>query len=112
MTNLLNKLLRANYLDQREVGNAKTKAGKAKGKRLRATQTQGGRDEDGGEGITYEWHWGPRAFAEVGEKCVAQLVAEFMGHHAQASEEQNEASIQKVFSGVEKAAGGDLEGVR
>ena len=62
----LSQLVRQGYLDRTRLGGG--------GKRGRgATQTQ----EDS-EGATFEWRWGPRAAAEVGERAVALFIAEFM----------------------------------
>ena len=65
----------------------------------------------------YEWRWGPRAAAEVGERAVAQFVAEFMavrpgendGDEDAVSAPDDEATqkrVQLVFRGVERAAAG------
>jgi hypothetical protein len=114
----LSMLIRQGYLDQQQAGEA---AKKGKGKRGRANV-----DDD--SGVTYEWRWGPRAQSEVGEKGIAQFVAEFMVGDAgddDEDEEEDEAGrrgrgrggarkesaqdmLEKMLKGVERAAGGQL----
>jgi melanoma-associated antigen len=115
----LGMLMRQGYLDQQQTGEA---AKKGKGKRGRVAAN----DDD--SGATYEWRWGPRAQSEVGEKGIAQFVAEFMVGDAgddEDEEEEEEAGrrgrarggarkesaqdkLEKMLKGVERAAGGQL----
>lgn len=116
----LSNLLKHGYLDRQQVGGDAARKGKKGGgsKRLR-TQA-----EDLEEGIMYEWRWGPRAHCEVGEENIGKFVAEFMvdgevneeeeggrvagrGGTATATRKQ-ETILKKMYSGVEKAAGGKL----
>ena len=74
--------------------------------------------EDMDEGRTYEWRWGTRAFCEVGEEGVAKFVAEFMvasdgdgdeeGVGSAAARKKQQALADKMYAGIQKAAGGKL----
>lgn len=116
----LTTLIRQGYLDRQQIGDV-AKKGKGKGaKRGRATQA----DEEAG--TTYEWRWGNRAQSEVGEKGIAQFVAEFMvgdagdddeddeeddaaaGRGAKRRQEDADAKLVKMVKGIERAAGGQL----
>jgi len=109
----LTTLIRQGYIDRQEIG-AESKKTKGKAKRARA-------DDDSGN--TYEWRWGNRAQSEIGEKGIAQFVAEFMvgeeaedddedegSGRARANKRQAEAEnkLAKMTKGIEKAAGGQL----
>ncbi|KAI0321546.1 MAGE family-domain-containing protein [Amylostereum chailletii] len=116
----LSQLVRQGFLDRTRLG------GGASGKRGRGTQAQ-----DDGEGATFEWRWGPRAGAEVGEKAIARFVAEFMaerrGEVEESSDEDEEPRARKqrqrqrdedaqkrldmMMRGIERASGGDLADV-
>jgi len=107
----LSGLLKQNYLDRQQVGDAarKGKKGGAGSKRLR-TQA-----EDLEEGRAYEWRWGPRAHCEVGEENIGRFMAEFMvereanqdgGGNSQAARKRREENLEKMYAGIEKAAGG------
>ncbi|KAK2464995.1 hypothetical protein APHAL10511_003071 [Amanita phalloides] len=121
----LSTLMRQNYIDREQIGDAK---GKSKGnKRGRiATQAQ---DEE--EGTAYQWRWGPRAYCEIGEKAVAKFVAEVMiGDRTEVDVDEEEpragssrrgkgqtrdetsARLEKMLKGIEKAAGGNLTDLR
>jgi hypothetical protein len=130
-------LIRQGYLDRFQVGGADGGAGGAakKGgtgaKRGRVSLGGGGDDGEGG-GPTYEWRWGVRAMTEVGEKAVAKWIAEFMAGGTGAEDEEEddedqqvngrkrggrggrerkegmEQRLEKMFKGVERAAGGSL----
>lgn len=86
---------------------------------MRATQA----DDD--SGITYEWRWGARAQSEVGEKGIAQFIAEFMVGDLHGQDEGDdddegarargktkrataERDVEKMTKGIERAAGGNL----
>ena len=87
--------------------------------------------------MRWEWRWGPRAAAEIGEAAVARFVAEFMaerasggggagrnaadgaggeegsdeevgGRRARAHREEAQKRLKALLKGVELAAGGDL----
>jgi len=115
----LSNLLKHGYLDRQQVGGDAARKGKKGGgsKRLR-TQA-----EDLEEGIMYEWRWGPRAHCEVGEENIGKFVAEFMvdgevneeeegghvaGRRGGTARRKQETTLKKMYSGVEKAAGGKL----
>ncbi|KAF9466735.1 MAGE family-domain-containing protein [Collybia nuda] len=118
----LSTLIRQGYLDRQQIGE-NTKKGKG-AKRGRATQA----DEDAG--ITYEWRWGNRAQSEIGEKGIAQFVAEFMvgdagddgddesedeaatGRGAKRRQDDTDTKITNMMKGIERAAGGQLAGLR
>jgi hypothetical protein len=81
----LNQLQRQGYLDRSRIGS--TGSGGANGasqKRGRgrtggATQGIGGGEDND---VAWEWRWGPRAMAEIGEEAIAHFVAEFMAERA------------------------------
>ena len=80
----LTQLHRQGYLDRTHIGASGGGAGGTAQKRGRgggrsATQQNGaGEDSD----VAWEWRWGPRAMAEIGEAAVAHFVAEFMAERA------------------------------
>jgi hypothetical protein len=72
-------------------------------------------------GDMYEWRWGARAFCEVGEVAIAKFVTDFMVNHgpgAGQDDEEEEArerkkeKVKKMYTGVERAAGGTLAEIR
>lgn len=123
----LTQLLKQGYLDRLQVGgDAKQLKAKAKGKGG-AKRVRG--DEEDTDGTTYEWRWGPRAYSEVGEKAIAQFVAEFMvrdglegddeedgagvnGRAGGSSQTEAKKKLDKMMLGIEKAAGGSLADVK
>ncbi|KAK0236547.1 MAGE-domain-containing protein [Armillaria nabsnona] len=112
----MNTIIRQGFVERVAVGDAK----KGKGKRVRATQG----DED--SGATYEWRWGNRAHSEVGEKAIAQFVAEFMVGEQEAEDEEEDGGrargrrrqdraqnkVEKMAAGIERAAGGNLSDLK
>jgi hypothetical protein len=117
----LSLLLRQGYLDRQIVGEV-SGAG-----RKRARGKVGGdahNDMGGPAGDMYEWRWGARAFCEVGETDIARFIAEFMVNNRtgeepgdeEEEEEGNEArrktKVEKMYTGVQKAAGGGLAEIR
>ena len=75
------QLQRQGYLLRTHIGGG----GGASQKRSRgrpggATQQGSGGGED--SDVAWEWRWGPRAMAEIGEAAVARFVAEFMAERA------------------------------
>jgi hypothetical protein len=134
----LTQLQRQGYLDRARIG-----AGGAAQKRRRggggATQQPGGGGGGEENDVVWEWRWGPRAAAEIGEVAVARFVAEFMaerasggaavgrnggggeggeegsdeevgGRRARAHQEEAQKRLAALLKGVELAAGGDLAG--
>ncbi|VDB83147.1 unnamed protein product [Peniophora sp. CBMAI 1063] len=119
----LSDLVRRQYLDRSRVGGAP-------GKRGRGAASQAQNDN---EGDAYEWRWGPRAFAEVGELGIARFVAELMAERRAAPgvessdddegdtrarrarkkqrEDDSEKKLQAMMRGIERAAGGELTDV-
>ena len=96
---------------------------------------------DGDEMAQFEWKWGPRSYSEVGEKAIAEFMAQFLldrkmlttdvdsdeeEEEAQTSRRRNGASSQtqprqaqdktKMFEdmikGIARAAGGTLHDIR
>jgi melanoma-associated antigen len=112
----LSHLLKQGYLDRQQVGgDAAAKKGKKAGAGSKRLRTQA---EDIEEGRIYEWRWGVRAFSEVGEEYIGKFIAEFMvstemnqegeGKGAGAASARAEALLEKMYVGVQKAAGGNL----
>src|SRR5580698_9946122 len=79
----LTQLQRQGYLDRTRDG-----ATGAAQKRRRGGGGAGATQQPGGGGggdendVRWEWRWGPRAAAEIGEAAVARFVAEFMAERA------------------------------
>ncbi|KAL0953796.1 hypothetical protein HGRIS_004980 [Hohenbuehelia grisea] len=113
----LEELIRHGYIERQRVGDNQ-KTGKGRGKRARP-----GADDD--TGAQYEWRWGNRAYSEVGERGIAQFVAEFMVGDEDADEEEDaeaggsrharrgrqaddKSKFSKMVRGIERAAGGEL----
>jgi hypothetical protein len=136
----LSQLQRQGYLDRTRDG-----ATGAAQKRRRGGGGAGATQQPGGGGggeendVRWEWRWGPRAAAEIGEAAVARFVAEFMaerasggggagrnaadgaggeegsdeevgGRRARAHREEAQKRLKALLKGVELAAGGDLAG--
>ncbi|KIK65144.1 hypothetical protein GYMLUDRAFT_160335 [Collybiopsis luxurians FD-317 M1] len=136
--NYLQQLIRQGYIDRIVVGEAGKAPKAAGGKRGRSSTAAGNLDrgdDPNGEGTKYEWRWGTRAQSEIGEKAVAEFIAEFMAGDLEATGgdgQDNEAGgsrkrgrkargsgtnnsqgntvtkLKKMMDGVEKAAGGNL----
>ncbi|KAI0660108.1 MAGE family-domain-containing protein [Cubamyces menziesii] len=111
----LSQLTRQGYLEKVRLGNARGAPKRARASQ-HGTQAAAGAHDDSVL-AAYEWRWGPRAAAEVGERAVAQFVAEFMavrpgendGDEDAVSAPDDEATqkrVQLVFRGVERAAAG------
>lgn len=120
MDGYLSGLLKQGYLDRQLVGDAAKKGKRGGGVGSKRLRTQA---EDIEEGRAYEWRWGPRAHCEVGEENIGRFVAEFMveremneeagnnttqGRSAAAAKKRQEEKLEKMYSGIEKAAGGKL----
>lgn len=108
----LTQLMRQGYLDRQRTGDAK-----GGGKRGRGPgAAQGGAGDDGG--AVFEWRWGGRAMAEVGEKAIARFVAEFMverpgddseeedGGGQQDEDGSRKKQLDAIMKGIERAAAG------
>jgi len=112
----LSKLIQQNYIDRQQVGGDGAGKKAKKGGGVKRLRTQA---EDMEEGRVYEWRWGTRAFSEVGEEDVARFIAEFMvGNEGEGDEEgagsaaerrRQQALAEKMYAGVQKAAGGKLQ---
>lgn len=120
----LSHLLKQGYLDRQQVGgDVGAKKGGKSGAGSKRLRTQA---EDREDGRTYDWQWGVRAFSEVGEENIGKFIAEFMvsteinqeeegrgaAAAAAATRAKEEALIEKMYVGVERAAGGKLTGLR
>ncbi|KAI0942216.1 hypothetical protein AcW1_002900 [Taiwanofungus camphoratus] len=112
----LTQLVRQGYLDRHHVGEAKG----AGGKRGRAPAASQAPTADDGAS-SWEWRWGPRAMSEVGEKSIAQFVAEFMVERAMGQNDEDEdgergarrreedatkKKFESIMRGIERAAAG------
>lgn len=102
--NYLFQLQKQHYLERRAVGETGKGAGN---KRVRATQAT--RDDENSNQM-YEWRWGIRAMAEVGERKIAEFVGEFMvdGDPAARNRDAREKKAEAMVAGIEKAAGSKL----
>ncbi|KAI8976336.1 MAGE family-domain-containing protein [Trametes punicea] len=113
----LAQLTRQGYLDKHRLGTARGAPKRARAAQHGNTQAAAGAHDDSVL-AAYEWRWGPRAHAEVGERAVAQFVAEFMAVRPGAEEDEEEDAVgapadegtqkrvQIVFKGIERAAAG------
>ncbi|KAI0367842.1 MAGE-domain-containing protein [Pilatotrama ljubarskyi] len=111
----LAQLIRQGYLEKLRVGGPSGRGnGSGAPKRARASQAAAAADDS--VLAAHEWRWGPRAMAEVGERAVAQFVAEFMavrpgedGDDEDAvvapADEGTQKRVQVVFKGIERVAG-------
>ncbi|KAI0357198.1 MAGE-domain-containing protein [Trametes cingulata] len=111
----LAQLARQGYLEKLRIGGPAGRAGGSGApKRARASASQAAGDDS--VLAAHEWRWGPRAMAEVGERGVAQFVAEFMAVRpgedaddedavAAPEEEGVQKRVQIIFKGIERAAG-------
>ena len=134
----LSQLQRQGYLDRTRDGATGAAQKRRRGGGAGATQQPGGGGGGGEENdVGWEWRWGPRAAAEIGEAAVARFVAEFMaerasggggagrnaadgaggeegsdeevgGRRARAHREEAQKRLKALLKGVELAAGGDL----
>jgi hypothetical protein len=118
--NFLSQAQRAGYLEQNRVG---ADGGAKKGGKRGRVAADGGDDN-----VQYEWSWGPRAHAEIGEQGIARFISEFMAEQYAKEEEEeedsdgeepgrargavNQGKIATVLRGVETATGGALADVR
>ncbi|KAI0089714.1 MAGE family-domain-containing protein [Irpex rosettiformis] len=117
----LTQCTRQGYLERRRVGEVKPGSKKRGRGPPGGTQRPGGGNDEN-EGDTWEWKWGMRAMAEVGEVGVARFVAEFMvdgsmvgageeeeeEEDAEAGEERRRRKVETMMKGVERASGGEL----
>jgi len=129
------QLQRQGYLDRTRIGAGSGGTAQKRGRGRPVTQqgTAGGEDA----GVMWEWRWGPRAMAEIGETAVARFVAEFMaeragpagrapgdggadgdasdeeggGRRGRAHREEAQKRLAALLKGVERSAGGELAGV-
>lgn len=82
------QLQRQGYLDRTRLGGTGgTSQKRGRGGRGGGGGGGGGATQQGGAGgeesdVAWEWRWGPRALAEIGEVAVARFVAEFMAERA------------------------------
>lgn len=124
----LSSLQRQGFLDRTKIGGAAT----AGNKRGRGGQSQSQARSDEGDGEAFEWRWGPRAMAEVGEMGIGKFVADFLEERMreadfedddedmderaaqkarQKREEQSAKRMEALVRGIERAAGGPLADV-
>jgi melanoma-associated antigen len=128
----LSQCQRQGYVERSRMGDAQGGTNKAGGgKRGRAAAAKQG----GAEDAQYEWRWGPRASAEIGELGIARFVADFMverkQHDGRVTEDEDEdddprarrerekkrqaeakSKLSKVMTSIERSAGGALSDVR
>lgn len=123
----LSSLQRQGFLDKTKIGGG---AG-AGNKRGRGGQSQSQAHDDDGQ-AAFEWRWGPRAMAEVGELGIGKFVADFLDERMreaeaeeddeevderaakkarQKREEQATKRMEALVKGIERAAGGTLTDV-
>ena len=76
--------------------------------------------------MTYEWRWGARSHAEVGEQALAAFVAEFMaertlrdqddddddeGDGRRHTQQEAEKIVATIMKDIKRAAGGQLKDI-
>ena len=118
----LTELVNKGYLVKSKVdlGNGPPKASQGK----RGRQSKANDEED----AVYEWKWGTRAHAEVGEEAIGQFIGEFMVERALKDkeaeedadnnngkkrkprniEEERDKMLETMMKGISRAAGGSL----
>ena len=122
----LTSFVKQGYLDKAKVDNGLPRA---------ATQRKRGRNsrDDDDENAAFEWRWGSRADAEIGEVAVGQFIAQFtvermldemamngragssggdVPRDTRATSEEIEGMLEVVDDNIEKAAGGVLREIR
>ncbi|KAG8785245.1 hypothetical protein FRC12_017811 [Ceratobasidium sp. 428] len=75
----LNHLTKLGYLERQRAVTAN--AGNTQQPRKRGRQSQPTQDDDE-DGSAFEWRWGSRAHAEIGEQSVAEFMVDFMVERA------------------------------
>ena len=104
------QLQRQGYLDRTRIGSVGGTSQKRGRGRAGGTTQQGGAGGEDND-VAWEWRWGPRAAAEIGEAAVAQFVAEFMAERAsRRGGADADAGGAEGGSGAATGAGGDGEG--
>ena len=109
LTPLLNSFLRQSYLEHINIASKSNTKGKKRSRNV--ASTQGGSQADVNHD-DWEFRWGPRAKAEVGEVGVANFLAEFMATRIplDADDGSKKAQLQRrveaMMGGIQKAAGG------
>ena len=78
----LSQLQRQGYLDRARIGAAGATQKRRRGGGGATQQPAGGGGGGEENDVVWEWRWGPRAAAEIGEAAVARFVAEFMAERA------------------------------
>ena len=87
-------------------------------------RSRGGDADD--ESATYEWRWGPRAHAEIGERAIAEFIAEFMAERVireyekdgdeeggqRMDDEEREKVLSNYMKEITRAAGGKMSEIR
>ncbi|KAH7886758.1 MAGE-domain-containing protein [Phlebopus sp. FC_14] len=123
----LSQLIRQGYLDRARLGDSKVAVGK-RGRGVLATQVNADDNQ------AYEWRWGNRSYYEIGEQEVATFVAEFMVDRAmrdavdeddeeygaptrgrgrgKGKQDDAEKKLTTVLKAIERAAGGNLAGIK
>ena len=96
----LASLVRMGYLDKQ-----KTTLGGVAQPRGRVRQ----RNDDGDDGhVNYEWKWGSRAQAEVGEEAIMTFMVEFLMDRAGGNERNRQSLREKLARDITRSAGGNL----
>ena len=109
LTPLLNSFLRQSYLEHINIASKSNTKGKKRSRNIALSQG-GSRGDTNHE--DWEFRWGPRAKAEVGEVGVANFLAEFMATRIplDADDGSKKAQLQRrveaMMGGIQKAAGG------
>ncbi|KAI0641676.1 MAGE family-domain-containing protein [Trametes meyenii] len=109
-------LARQGYLEKARIGGAGATGAGGAGKRVRASQHASAAHDDSVL-AAYEWRWGPRAHAEVGERAAALFVAEFMAGRPGEDDGDEDAvgaprdagaqkRVETLFRGIERAVSG------
>jgi hypothetical protein len=113
--------MRQGYIDKIAISADGNKKGGAV-KRGRNAATQGDDDNAG----AYEWRWGIRSQSEIGERKIAEFMAEFMVDKApqeqgedgeeqsedEAEKEEHKKKVERMYKGIERSAGGALQDIK
>ncbi|KAG6331955.1 hypothetical protein ID866_7133 [Astraeus odoratus] len=98
----LGQLIRQGYIDRVRLGDNKVAGGK-RGRVLAATQVSAEDNQ------AYEWRWGNRAHSEIGERAVADFVAEFMVECSRQAEDGDDDEQEPIGRGRGRGQGRDSE---
>ncbi|KAG9096919.1 hypothetical protein FRC06_008195 [Ceratobasidium sp. 370] len=107
----LGHLTKLGYLERQRAATANPGSTQQPRKRGRQSQaTQAGDDDEDGSAV--EWRWGSRAYAEIGERAVAEFMVDFMVERAMRDAARALRRQKQTQGGEEGEEDEDEEGER